>query len=723
MSTMAPLVRLPILFAWAAAALAPLESAAAGPAAPTPAYRDPSAPAEVRAEDLLSRLTLDEKLVMLGGTGFTTQPISRLGLPAFIMSDGPVGARNSGPTTAYPAGIALAASWDAPLAGRIGAAIGRDCRARGVHILLGPGINLYREPLSGRNFEYFGEDPLLSGKTAAAYIRGVQSRGVAATVKHYALNNQEFNRHEVSSDADERTIRELYLRAFQIAIRDAGPKAAMCSYNPVNGVHASQNRWLNVDVLKGEFGFTGLLMSDWESCYDTAGMANGGLDLEMPTAKLYEPARVKALVDSGAVPVGAIDDKVRRQLRIAFEMHWLDRVQEDRSIPKDDPSSAAAALDAARAGLVLLKNSGGLLPLDPAKLRRIVLLGPNADHPVTGGGGSSWAQPFHAPSVAEAIRALLPQGVELAVIPWKAGALPDASALQGMKGADAAILCVGFDFPGVRPAGPDAGRAWGGPGILFVAPPEAEGEGGDRAYALPPGCAELIRTVASVNPRTVVVLNAGGSVETAPWIGGAAALVHAFYGGQGGATALAEVLFGRINPSGRLPFSWERRLEDCPAYGHFPTRDHPRSNDYREGLLMGYRGFDAKGVEPLFPFGFGLSYTRFELSRLRAEKAASGEIRLTVDVRNAGSRAGSEVVEVYAESGRPEAGRPPRELKAYGKIFLKPGQAESMVLSLNPADLATWDAAGHTWVPAAGKLTLRAGEHSRDLPLRVDLTL
>ena len=262
--------------------LAPGFAADPGATPPVALYKDPAAPVEARVADLLGQLTPDEKLLLLGGTGFTTQPVARLGLPAFVMSDGPVGVRNSGPTTAYTAGVALAASWNKSLAQRVGAALGRDCRARGVHMLLGPGINLYRAPMNGRNFEYFGEDPLLSGKTAAAYIRGVQSQGVAATVKHFAVNNQEFSRHNLTSDLDEQTLRELYTRNFLIAVRDGAPKCLMTSYNPINGVHASQNRPLNVDILKGEFGFKGLVMSDWDSCYDTLGMAQGGLDMQMP---------------------------------------------------------------------------------------------------------------------------------------------------------------------------------------------------------------------------------------------------------------------------------------------------------------------------------------------------------------------------------------------------------------------------------------------------------
>ena len=696
---------------------APRSSAASGEE--VPAYKNSAAPLEARVEDLLGRLSPDEKLRLLGGTGFTTQPIERLGLPAFVMSDGPVGARNNGPTTAYTAGVALAASFDADLATRVGTALGRDCRARGVHMLLGPGINLYRAPQCGRNFEYFGEDPLLSGKTAAAYIRGVQSQGVAATVKHYAVNNQEFSRHNLSSDLDEQTLRELYTRNFLIAVRDGRPKCLMTSYNPVNGVHASQNRLLITDILKGEFGFRGLVMSDWDSCYDTLGMALGGLDLEMPRAVWYKAEKVRPLLDAGQVAPEAIDDKVRRQLRVGFEMGWFDRPQLDPSIPKDDPASAAVTLDEARGGVVLLKNKDNLLPLDKAAVRRIVVIGPNAGYSITGGGGSSYTRPFHAVSLLKGLQqAAGGDASKVEYADWQPGALPSVDTLDTVRAADAAVVSVGLDWPGVRNSGPDDGFFT----TAKTFPPQAEGEGGDRAYTLPPGLAELIKAVAAVNPRTVVVLNAGGSVETASWIEHSAALVHAFYPGQAGGTALAEIIFGQVNPSGKLPFSWEKRWQDSAAYGNYPTTSDPKANEYKEGTLLGYRWFDTKGIEPLFPFGFGLSYTRFELSNFTAAKSGPDEIRFTVEARNTGVRAGAEIVQVYADTpGQP--GRPARELKAYGKVFLQPGEQKTLTLSVNPADLAAWDAAAHHWSAAQGERAFMAGDSSRNLTLRATLSL
>ena len=719
-----PALRLLVLFSFLVAFLSSFVRPLAADATQDmpPPYKNPATPVEARVEDLLGRLSWQEKLTMLGGTGFTTQPVKRLDVPAFKMSDASVGARGDGPTTAYTASLMLAAAWDTDLAMRVGASIGRDCRARGVHILLGPGINLYRAPMCGRNFEYLGEDPLLAGKTAAAYIRGVQSQGVASTVKHYAANNQEFDRHGLSSDIDEQTLHELYLRNFQIAVREGQPKCVMTAYNPINGMHASQNRLLNVDILKGEFGFRGMVMSDWSSCYDTAGMALGGLDLEMPRAVWYKADKVQALLDAKAIAPEVIDDKIRRQLRVGFEMGWFDRPQRDSSIPRDDPAGNAVVLDEARQGIVLLKNKDNLLPLDRTKLRHVVVVGPNGDHPVIGGGGSAYTVPFRAVSVVDALKTVVGEPEKVTHADWRLDAAPSAETLRQVGEADAVVVSVGFDWPGVRNAGPDRGQ-FGDQRKSY--PPQAEGEGDDRAYAMPPGTSEMIRAVAAANPRTVVVLNAGGSVETASWIDSAAGLIHAFYPGQSGNTALAEILFGQINPSGKLPFSWEKRWEDSAAYGHYPDAANAKSNDYREGLLLGYRWFDAKKIEPLYPFGFGLNYTQFELANFRAAKGTDGkEIRFTVDVCNAGRRAGAEVVQVYVDRADGQSpARPAHELKAFGKVFLQPGETKTVTMTLDPADLATWDPATHRWAAFSGAGSFLAGDFSRNLPLHASLSI
>ncbi|MGA3171518.1 MAG: glycoside hydrolase family 3 C-terminal domain-containing protein [Chthoniobacteraceae bacterium] len=662
-------------------------------------YQNPAAPVEARVEDLLGRLTLDEKIAMLSGSTYMSLRVNpRLGIPEILMSDGPEGVRCYGPSTAYAGGLALAASWDVDLAQRVGTAIGRDARARGVHILLAPGMNLYRAPMDGRNFEFFGEDPLLSGTMAVEYIQGVQSQGVAATAKHLICNEQEFDRHHISSNVDERTLRELYLKPFAMCVK-GGVWCVMNSYNPLNGIHATQDGWLNNTILKGELGFRGLLMSDWKSCYNTLGIANGGLDLEMPSGDHFNPAMLLPLLDGGKVAQATIDDKVRRQLRVAFSMGWFDRPQLDGSIPKDDPRSAAIALEGAREAIVLLKNDDHLLPLDRSKVKKLVVLGPNAEPAMTGAGGSSFVTPFHAVSLLDGLTQIAGPGIEIVYVPWTGPSISDKDATK-IKSADAAIICAGFKHLSSDSPGPPD--------------PAFEGEGADRNYALPPGQPELIRAVAKLNPRLIVILNAGGSVATADWIDNVPAFVDSFYPGQAGGTALAEILFGDVNPSGKLPFSWEKRWEDCAAYGDYPTAESGRVNDYKEGVFLGYRWFDEKGIAPLFPFGEGLSYTTFDFSDFKTS-IADGNLSATVTVRNTGARTGAEVVQVYVQPPAGPAPRPPRELKGFARVELQPGESRTVTI---PCDaLSYWNPRTKTWTTSRGDYIATLGNSSRQLYL------
>ncbi len=500
-------------------------------------YKAPKAPVESRVEDLLGRLTVEEKIDLLGGKGFTLKGNQRLGIPAFVTGDASMGVRNYGKSTAYANGLGLACTWDADLARKVGGSIGRDCRARGVHILLAPGMNLYRAPMCGRNFKYLGEDPILAGNLAAQFIQGVQSQQVAVTAKHFVANEQEVDRHHLDSDVDERTLRELYMKPFEIAVRH-GAWGVMSSYNPINGVHASQDDWLLNHVLKGEWGFKGFVMSDWGSCYNALGMANGGLDVEMPSGKFFNTANLLPLIAEGKVLQSTIDDKVRRQLRAAFTLGWFDRPQEDPSIPRDDPASDAVALQGAREAVTLLKNDHALLPLNAVKVRKIVLLGHNADPAVTGGSGSAFVDAFHSVSVYQGIKNLVGPRVRVILVPWKRSSTAtespspgakrrpqalDANGAEGtppipldyidnVKTADAVIVCVGFRQPAPRYYDADPNQF------------DQEGEGGNRPYTLPPGQAKVIKAVAALNPNNIVILNAGGSVATHDWIGKASAL-------------------------------------------------------------------------------------------------------------------------------------------------------------------------------------------------------
>lgn len=694
-------------------------------------YKDSHASAEERVEDLLGRLTLEEKISMLGGTGFTTTPVERFGIPAFVMSDASMGVRSHGKSTAYAHGIALAATWDEALAREAGEALGRDCRARGVHFLLGPGMNLYRSPTCGRNFEYSGEDPFLAGSMAGAFIQGLQSKGVAATAKHFLGNEQEVQRHKISSNMDERTLRELYLKPFEASVK-AGALCVMTSYNPVNGIHASQNEWLIDRILKKEFGFRGIVMSDWGSCYDARGMANAGLDLEMPRGDYFNANTLKPLIRDGLVSPQVIDEKIRRQLRVAFAMGWFDRNQEDTSIPKEDPESSAVALREARESVTLLRNEGALLPLDPGKTRSIVLLGHNADPAVYGGAGSSVVDPFHAISVFEGVKNLVGDHAEVTLVPWKRSGIhpvegrPEAldangaektppipaEFLEAVKKADAVLVCVGFSQspPKYRGSSPK----------MF----DQEGEDGDRPYSLPPGQEEIIREARKLNPRTIVILNAGGSVATESWIADVPALLHAYYPGQAGGKAVAEILFGQVNPSGKLPFSWEKRWEDCAAYGHYPSSgEKAPDNDYAEGVFLGYRWFDSKGIKPLFPFGHGLSYTRFRFSDLKVATDQKDSFKATVTLTNTGQRAGAEVVQLYVEPPAAEVPRPVRELRGFTRVELKPGESRQVSIPFSKADLAYWNPSTKAWVITPGTYHAHVGSSSENLPVKADFLL
>lgn len=687
-------------------------------------YKDPTKPVEVRVKDLVSKLTPQEKLSMLVGVGnFSTHAIPRLGVPGFKMTDGPFGVRpDSGvPVRVYAGGLSLAASFDTDMAKKVGVALGRDCRARDIHILLGPGMNILRAPFSGRNFEYFGEDPLLDGALASAYVQGLKSQGVAGTIKHFVGNDQEFDRDHISSEIDERTLREIYLKPFEIAVKQGGALCVMDSYNPVNGLHMTENDFLNNQILKKEWGFQGFVMSDWWALGTPLGEANGGLDLEMPGdnapmkghPKNMTPQLLQPLIDSGKVTQATIDDKVTRILRVAFLMGWMDRPQLDSSIPKDDLQGDQVALDGAREGIVLLKNQGNLLPLDASKVKKIVVMGHNAELAIAVGGGSAHANYTHGVSLLDGLKSVGGAGVQVIEIPWKDGDnLPPAS-LDDIKTADAVIASVGFNDYNVN--------YWN----TFKSRQNAEGEGMDRIYELPDGQTKVIQALAKLNPKTIVVLNAGGGVETESWLASAAALIDAFYSGQSEGQAVAEILFGKTNPSAKLPFSWEKKWAAgfAPAYGNFPTKETPAANTYSEGVLVGYRWFDTKNVEPLYPFGFGLGYTTFEFTDIAVKANPTGDLIATFTVRNSGKAAGTEVSQLYIAPPAAPVPRPVHELKGFARVTLQPGESKTVSIPVSKADLAYWDPSTKKWTVTPGSYEIQVGDSSRNLPLKAKQTV
>jgi beta-glucosidase len=732
--------------------LAALGSArlSAQPAAPSDApYRNPAIPVERRVSDLLSRMTLEEKATMLAGSGWMeAAPIERLGIPAIKMADGPMGVRSwagssaitsaaNGPsakvlTTSFPSGVTMAATWDTELVQREGQAIAQEVKALGRDMILGPTVNINRVPLWGRNFEGYGEDPYLSARLSVAYIKGVQGEGVIPSVKHFAANNEEFERHRIDAHIDERALHEIYLPAFKAAVEEANVWTVMSAYNKVNGVHCAESTALLTDVLKKEFGFKGFVVSDWGSTYSTAPTVNAGMDLEMPGgARMKEwisfPStqaagngagwltadKVLAEVKAGHITEATLDDNVSRILRVIFESGLFDHPHPGGS-EVDTPDQRAVALKGATEGIVLLKNAGSLLPLDATKIHSIAVIGPNAAVARTGGGGSSLVRPKYAIAPRDGIKERAGDAMHVS---YEMGV--------GMQGEDSAL-----DTPDARAkmlqAAADAAAKADVAVVVVGRYAKLEGEGFDvKTMDLPAGQDELIEAVEKANPRTIVVLNTGDPVTMTKWIDKTPALLDMWYGGQEGGHALAAILFGDANPSGELPVSLPKRFEDSPAYGHYPGEN--LKVDYAEGIYVGYRYFDTKNVEPLFPFGFGLSYTTFEYSNLKMNKiefAGKNPIwHFTVSVRNSGTRAGAEVAQLYVHDGHSKIDRPEHELKGFQRVELQPGETKTVEFTLDRAALSYWSPDKKEWVADPGTFEIQVGSSSRDIRLRAPLGL
>jgi beta-glucosidase len=659
---------------------------------------------EAKVEALIARMTLEEKIQMLHGAnrrGFIgyVPAIPRLGIPELALTDGPAGVRH-GPGTAFPAPVALAATWDRSLAQEYGAALGAETKAKGQNILLAPMVNIVRVPEGGRNFETFGEDPYLTAQLASAEIRGIQSQGVMAEVKHYAANNQEKDRLQVSAEVDERTLREIYLPAFEAAVKEAKVGSVMAAYNKVNGTFSSENTHLLKDILKGEWGFDGFVVSDWGATHSTVEAANNGLDIEMPGDK-YFGQPLLAAVQQGQVSQATIDDKVRRILRMMVRFGFLERP------PKVGPINyqvqGQVARRVAEAGVVLLKNEGNVLPLDVKNLKSIALIGPYADRATSGGGGSARMSPFNTVSPLAAIterigdRAILRflkfvPGTDLSKSdPATTGAGVLADAVQLAKECDLALVFA-RDF---------------------------ETEGVDRAaITLPDEQDEMISAIVRANPRTIVVLNTGCMVLISRWADAVPAIVQAWYSGQDDGNVIADVLFGNINPSGRLPITFPRRREDVAVA---TPEQYPGGNGrglYSEGVFVGYRHFDRDNIAPQFAFGHGLSYTTFEygnikLSRNRIKPGESLTVEL--QVKNTGRREGAEVVQLYLQDVKASVPRPVKELKGFERVLLRPDQMKVVRINLDARSMAFYDVTKKEWAVEPGQFKVMAGSSSRDI--------
>ena len=659
---------------------APRQADSENPYAVTQEHRE-------RAAALVAQMTLEEKCDYVGGSkdGFYIRPIERLGIPLIRMADGPQGVRNNTKSTLFACGVAAAASWNEDVVYEMGVALGQDSRARGVHILLGPGVNIYRSPLCGRNFEYMGEDPILSGNTAAQYIKGVQSQGVMATVKHFALNNQEFNRHHVSSDADERTMYEIYFPAFKAAV-DAGVASVMSSYNLVNNVHAAENKWLLTDVLRNEWGFQGFVMSDWTSTYSTLGCVRSGLDLEMPRGACMKYETIKPLIETGVIREKDIDAKVENILSSVIAYGFLDRPQLDTTIKEDNPYSREVAYKLSCESAVLLKNSGAL-PLN--KGGKIALMGPRADI-IPCGGGSGSVDPLYSISLYEGMNQLGEDfPVDLIAEDYKSKA-------KELQAADVVVVSVGFDK-------------------------QTEKEDHDRTFSLPDGQDEMIEFALANNDNVVVVIYAGGGVDMSRWQDKVSAIVMGWYPGQEGGLAIARMLAGEFSPSGRLPLTIEARVEDNPTYTNYyvenplTKRGHSTLNvTYGEGVFVGYRGYEKNGVQPAYPFGHGLTYTTFEYSDITV-KPSRGGYDLTFTLSNTGQYDAAEVAQVYVGEVNPTVLRPSKELKAYKKVFVKAGESVQVDVHLPKSAFAFYDVDSHDWKINSGEFNIMVGASSCDI--------
>jgi beta-glucosidase len=825
------------------------------------AQQDPGT--EKKINDVIAKLTLEEKIHMLSGaTMMSSAGVSRVGIPSFRMSDGPVGAHIPPPSTAYAAGIGLAASWDRLLATRVGSEIGHDARSRGASYLLGPGVNIYRSPLNGRNYEYFGEDPFLAAETAVGYIKGVQGEGVSATIKHYAANNSEYFRFTSDSVVSERALREIYLPAFEAAVKKGHVGSIMDSYNLINGAHATENSHLNIEIAKQQWGFQGVLMSDWLATHDGVASANAGLDLEMPFGLNMNEQVLLPAVKSGKVKESDIDDKIRRLLRNGYRFGWMDRDPLDLSIPRYNQQGRQAALQGAREGIVLLKNKGNLLPLDPAKVKTIAVIGPDAFPAIPTAGGSGQVPTFSEVSALKGIsdrlgikgNVLYDRGVsKLSVLATRSGfsqssdkfvpgltvetfdnpnftgtplaTRTEMTANTGQNMLDSPDLAelINTLTPDMMAAftnqgGPPRFSRWTGyyfaraPGnfVVFVenqatyrlsidgkpvidhsdipksalaqivlpftpgphkfvlevlgAPQFGEGslkigvvqqgtfvnqtaldiakmadavivavgydadvetEGADREFQLPPGQDELIQKIAAVNPNTIVTVTAGGSVDASRWIDRVAGLLQNWYPGQEGGTALAEIVFGDENPSGRLPISWERSLADNPSMPYYYPTPGTLTIPYKDDIFVGYRGYEHNGVKPLFPFGFGLSYTAFKYSGLSIAPASGspGAYEVSFDVTNTGTRAGADVAQVYVSEDHPQVPRPPQELKGFARVVLAKGETRHVKVPLDARSFTWYDEKAAAWHADQGTFTIHVSRSSADPQLEGKITL
>lgn len=709
-----------------------------------PAYLDEDQPLEVRVEDALSRMTLEEKVKILHAQSkFSSAGVPRLGIPELWTSDGPHGIRpevlwdewdqagwTNDSCVAFPALTCLAATWNEDMAALYGKSIGEEARYREKDVLLGPGVNICRTPLNGRNFEYMGEDPYLASRMVVPYIQEVQKNGVATCVKHFALNNQEDNRNDYDAVVDDRTLYEIYLPAFKAAVQEGGAWSIMGAYNLYKGQHACHNQYLLNDILKGEWGFDGAVISDWGGTHDTDEAITNGLDLEFGSwtdgltwskSNSYDSYFMAGpyleKLRNGSASEDVLNEKVRRVLRLIFRT----------AMKSGKPAGAMCSpehYDAARRiageGIVLLKNDNDVLPVDVGTVKKIAVIGENAVKMMTVGGGSSSLKAQHECSPLEGIRAAVGDKVEIVYergyVGDVGGTFDGVATGQDLSESRTEAQLVADAVAAAREA--DAVLFFGG----LNKAGNQDCEGSDRLHLeLPYAQDKVIEALADANPNMAVVIVSGNAVAM-PWIGKVNTVVEAWYSGSQAGHAIADVLFGKVNPSGKLPFTFPVKLEDNGAHAMGAYQPGDLSVEYKEGLYVGYRWADKHDVEPLFPFGHGLSYTDFTYGKAKCRKTsvkAGAVVKVSVDVTNSGDVAGKEVVQLYIGDEESALERPVKELKGFRKVYLEPGQTKTVTFGITPDDLKYFDDVQHDWVLEPGRFTAYVGSSSRDIRTEV----
>lgn len=701
---------------------------------------------EQKIEALIKKMTLEEKVAMIhASSSFTSGGVPRLGIPEITMSDGPHGVRpehgrdwvmdtdadDAG--TYLPTGIGLASTWNKALGYEYGKVLGSEANYRGKDIILGPGVNIIRSPLNGRNFEYFSEDPYLTSRMAVGYIQGVQSQGVSACVKHYAANNEEIDRGTVDVRMSERALREIYLPAFEASVKEADVNAVMGAYNKFRGQYTTHHQYLVNDILKGEWGFKGILMSDWGSVHNTKEALENGTDLEMGTDLVLMYSSVSQteagnssekntrnlydrffladsaiqMVKQGIVPESLVDDKVRRILRLMYKTSML----EGKRMPGayNTREHQQVALKVAEESIILLKNKN-VLPVNKDRLKRIAVIGENANRENAMGGGSSQVRAKYEITPLQGIKNLVNNSAEITYARGykieRNASVDNAlieEAVDAAKHADLTVLVVGWTH---------------GYNYSKWSDNAYDAEGTDKPdMILPFGQDALISAVLKVNPNTVVVSIGGGPMEM-PWINDANAIVQAWYPGMEGGNAIAKVLFGEVNPSGKLPMTFPKKLGDSPAHklGDFPGKNGVAN--YNEEIYVGYRFFDKENIEPEFPFGHGLSYSQFSYKDLKVSPASGHNLKVSLTLKNTGKRDGAEVPQVYVSLRHAEEDRPPKELKSFDKIFLKSGESRRIEMLLPKDAFRVYSTKANEWVDAQGEVEVLVGASSRDIRLK-----